>query len=188
MKQHNRNHKNARRKRKPRLRAKTRQLAPQTADQFFAMAKRSQDRWTHATNVVTKMRTNKASLRKASREFGISPQTVRRLVGAAIRKQRNGRYIARPKDRLLRVLVIPTSGGLREIALRDSRQATLLADYWTAVHIYLQTGDASALQKFQGKRIVDANGKRVRLLTDVAALDRLGNAGVLSFETIYAKR
>lgn len=134
------------------------------------------------------MRTGKASLNKASREFGINPQTVRRLVGSALRKQRNGRYAARPTDRLLRVLVIPILEGLREIALRDSRQATVLANYWIAVHIYLETGDAAELQKFKGKRIVDANGKRVPLLTDLAALDRLGNAGVLSFETIYAKR
>jgi hypothetical protein len=88
----------------------------------------------------------------------------------------------------LRVIVIPTSEGLREIATRDSREASNAAEYWNAVHRYLETGDASALQKLKVKRIVDATGKRVRLLLDLAELDRLGNAGVLSFETIYAKR
>jgi len=80
--------------------------------------------------------------------------------------------------------------GLREVATTDSRQAHVVSEYWIAVHRYLdpKTGDASALQTFKGKRIVDANGKRVSLLTDLAELDRLGNAGVLSFETIYAKR
>jgi len=71
--------------------------------------------------------------------------------------------------------------------VRDSRQASRLGKYWTAVERYRDTGDASALREFRGKYIVDTNGKRERLLTDLRALDRLGSAGVLSFETLYAK-
>jgi hypothetical protein len=88
---------------------------------------------------------------------------------------------------LLRALVIPTRKGLREIGIRDFHQASLLGKYWTAVERYRDTGDASALREFRGKYILDANGKRFRLLTDLRALDRLGSAGVLSFESLYAK-
>jgi hypothetical protein len=77
---------------------------------------------------------------------------------------------------------------LREIATRDSREASKAAEYWNALHRYLSTGDASAIRKFNGKYITDANGSKIRLLTDLKELDRQGNAGNLSFETIYAKR
>jgi hypothetical protein len=87
----------------------------------------------------------------------------------------------------LRVLVFPERKGLREVGIRDSRQASLLGEYWTAVERYRDTGDTSALREFRGKYIVDADGKRDGLLTDLRALDHLGSAGLLSFETLYAR-
>jgi len=133
------------------------------------------------------MRTDGASLPQAAKDYGVSHRQVQRFGGKALRKQKNGRYVAKVRDSLLRVLVILTLEGLREIAVIDSRQATLLADYWNAVQRYVETGDASALRKFGGKDITDADGKRVRLLTDLHELDRLGSAGVLSFESLYAR-
>jgi truncated hemoglobin YjbI len=84
-------------------------------------------------------------------------------------------------------MVILTQQGLQEIATTDSRQASLLGQYWTAVERYRDTGDASALREFRGKHIIDATGKRIALLTNLAALDHLGSAGVLSFESMYPK-
>ncbi len=136
------------------------------------------------------MRSDHASLREASREFALDPRVVARLGKSALRKRKNGQYAAKRTDRLLRILAIPTldeKGGNRQIAVRDSRQATILGRYWAAVQKYLQTGDSSALNKFRGKRITDASGKRVPLLTDLTELDRLGSAGVWSFESIYAQ-
>jgi anti-anti-sigma regulatory factor len=63
----------------------------------------------------------------------------------------------------------------------------VIGKYWNAVDRYRDTGDASALREFRGKHIIDANGKRIRLLTDLGELDRLGSAGLLSFETLYAR-
>jgi hypothetical protein len=82
--------------------------------------------------------------------------------------------------------VVPTHEGVGEIVTRDSRQASQLATYWIAVQKYLQTGDTSALSKFEGTNITDADGAQVPLLTDLEELDRLGSAGVLSFESLYA--
>lgn len=96
-------------------------------------------------------------------------------------------YLKRENKGLLRILLIPTPNGLEEIAVRDSRQATQLAKYWNAVQRYLQKGDESALRKFTSKRITDAKGRAVPLLTDTHELDRLGNAGILSFESLYAR-
>jgi hypothetical protein len=164
--------------------------APRTATQFFAKPKEFQDTWSSIAHVISKMRADRVSLREASREFDLDPSVVARLGKSALRKRKNGQYVAKRTDKLLRILAIPApeeKSGKREIAVRDSRQATILGRYWAAVQKYLQTGDSSALNKFRGKRITDASGKRVPLLTDLTELDRLGSAGVWSFESIYAQ-
>jgi len=159
---------------------------PRTAKEYFSKPERFQDRWNRVVHAVSRMRAG-ASLRQASREYGLDPRTVLRLAGPALRKTRSGRWVARVTDRLLRILVIPTTDGLREIALRDSRQASLLAGYWDAVQRYLQIGDASAIQEFDGVYITDADGAQFQLLTNLDELNRLGSAGVLSFESLYAR-
>jgi len=175
------------RRRKSTRRAKVRRLVPRTAKQFFKKSEQFQDLWNNAVGVVSKMRAVHTSLRRTSREFGISPHSVLRLVRSALQKRRNGAYSARASDHLLRVLLIPTKDGLREVTIRDSREASKLGEYWSAVRKYLQTGDDSDLQAFRKNKITDASGKRVRLLTDVTELNRLGSAGVLSFESIYSR-
>jgi hypothetical protein len=167
--------------------AKSGRLVPRTAEEFFALPEQLQDRWIRVANAISRVRADRVSLARASREFGLDPRTAMRLGRSGLRKRANGRYAARPSDRLLRVLVIPTGEGLREIALRDSRQASEVAEYSNGVQRYLQTGDSSALREFTGKYVTDAKGEKVLLLTDLEELDRLGNAGVLSFESLYAR-
>jgi hypothetical protein len=168
-------------------RSKKKQVRPRSIEEYFATSERFQDRWNRVAHVISKMRADGLSLRQASREFGIDSRTVLRLGGSAVRKRASGRYVAKASDQLLRVLAVPTDKGTREIALRGSKQASLLGRYWDAVQRYLQTGDASSLQTFRGKYLTDANGKRTELLTDPNELNRLGNAGVLSFESLYAR-
>lgn len=133
------------------------------------------------------MRSDRMSLREASREFGLDPRVVARLGKSGLRKRKNGQYVAKAGDRFLRILAVPTPNGVREVAIRDSRQATQLGKYWAAVQKYLQTGDALALAKFRRKHITDVTGKKIPLVLDTATLDQLGSAGVLSFESLYAK-
>jgi hypothetical protein len=171
---------------RPSTRVKSKSVPPRTAEEFFAMPENDQEIWKNVCQAVSEVRTG-ASLRQASRKFNLDPRMVQRRAPAAIRKLKNGRWVAKPNDHLLRVLVIPTRKGLSEIGTRDSSQASLLGQYWTAVERYRDTGDASALREFRGKYIIDANRKQHRLLTDLHVLDRLGSAGVLSFETLYAK-
>jgi hypothetical protein len=166
---------------------RTKNGGPQTARQYFSKPKRFQDTWDLVAQVISKMRSSRISLRKAAREFGIDPDQVINLGRLALRKQRNGRYSAKKTDRLLRVLGVLISEGKREIALRDSRQASVVGSHWDAVQRYLQTGDDSALRKFQRKKIIDASKKRHLLLTNLDELNRLGSAGVLSFESLYGR-
>jgi len=118
-------------------------------------------------------------------------RTIVRLAGSALRKLKDGRYVARAQDRLLRVIYVPDDtvpGGMREVATRDSRQATRVSHFWSTLHQYQSTGDATGLLAFRGTVVIDSAGKRVPLLTDLATLDRLGDAGAFSFESIYVSR
>jgi hypothetical protein len=171
-----------------RLRSVTRKkhaAQPRTAEQYFAKTRRFQNLWDRVVTVVSKIRGHKTSLQQAAREIGISPRTVLRWAGSALQKNARGRYTAKPSDQLLRVLMVPTPDGPSEIAIRGSRKAKEIGEYWNAVHRLLETGDESALQKFEGKFLTDVDGNRLPFLTDRTQLKRLGSAGVLSFESIY---
>ena len=159
---------------------------PTTARQYFLRSRKFQETWDSVAHVISKMRAERVSLRRASKEFGIDPDIVLKFGHSALRKQRNRNYIARKTDRLLRILSVVTPEGRREIAVRDSRQASLLGSYWAAVQRYLQTGDDSVLLKFKKTRVLDASGKHHQLLTDLKELLRQASAGVLSFESMYA--
>ena len=141
---------------------------------------------TKAGRVLTRMREG-ASLQKASREVGIDPRTVERLAGSSLKQKRSGRFVPRQADRLQREVRIPSADGMRDVTVPDSKQASLVGEYWNEVHAYLAKGDASGLGRFAKLHITDASGERVPFLVDRESLDELGNAGVLSFESIYAR-
>ena len=161
--------------------------ALRTTSQYLATPSRERKSLTNTAHVLSTMRTEGVSLRRAAQEHAISPQTVLRHAGPALRKTPSGKYKARASDKLLRVLITPQPGGLMEVVIRDSRSATILAEHSNAVQNFLQTGDGSELESFDGQYIIDAEGNRIYLLTDLDELERLGAAGVLSFESLYAK-
>jgi hypothetical protein len=163
------------------------QTAPRTAKQYFAMSRESQDLWDRIVQVPARMRSGNISLPKAARELGVRPYVVRDLAGAAFRKLPSGRYAPKATDRLLRILIIPSKMGLIEIALRDSRQASLIGEYWVAVDRYLGPANDPSIKKFRRMRIIDANGKRIRLLTDLDELMRQASAGNFRFESMYGR-
>jgi hypothetical protein len=161
--------------------------APRTAAQYRALPEKSKDTLDRVLSVISKMRGENISLTKASQEVGINSQTVKRWAGSALEKRGNGRIATKASDQLLRILKVPTEDGTRDVAVRGSRQATLLAKFWNSLHRYLETGDASALEKYRGRSVKDADGTSIPLPTDRAKLKRLGSASVLSFENLYAK-
>ena len=166
--------------------ARKRFVPPRSLEEFLALPERDQQLWGDIGQVTTEVRLG-ASLRQASLKFGVDPRTVQRLAKPALRKLKNGRWAAKKHDQLLRVLPLPGRQGLAEVGVLDSRQATVIGKYWNALDLYRDTGDASVLQQFKGEYITDVDGERVRLLTDLHELDRLASAGVLSFESLYAR-
>lgn len=168
-------------------RVKAKQRAPRTETQYTAKPEKFKETWDNVLATIAKMRRERVSLSQASREIGISPRTVTKWGKSALQKNKSGKYKVKQNDLLLRMVRIPSSDGMRDIAVRGSKQVTLLAEYSNALHRYLQTGDAVPLKKFAGKIIKDADGVEIPLLTDLSELNRLGSAGVLSFESIYAR-
>lgn len=168
-------------------RAKAKRVAPSTEAQYFAKPEKFKETWDRVLSAISKMRSDKVSLTQAAHDAGTSPRTVTKWGKSALRKKRSGKYAAKASDKLLRIVMIPTPEGMREIGVRESKQVSLLAEYWNALHRYLQTGDAKLLKTFQGKQIKDANGMDIPLSTALPVLNRLGSAGVLSFESLYAR-
>lgn len=161
--------------------------APRTLTWYEALRGRSQDAAQNAAQVVTRMREG-VSLKRSSAEFGIDPRSVVRFGGSALRQTESGRYVAKRSDNLLRKLVVNVYGGREAFVVRGSRAAHDLAERSAAQGYFVATGDDSKLRKLQGKRIYDASGREIPFLTDLNELERLGDAGVLSFESIYARR
>lgn len=161
--------------------------APKTLDDFFAQPEEFQADWESTLRVISKMRSEHLSLRRAAKQEAVNPRTVTRLAGRALKQRTNRSYAVTKTDSLLRVLQVPTPEGTREIAVRSSSYASTLGQYWSAVNKYIRTGDDSRLKNFTGKQIKDANGNKIPLVTDRKELERLGSAGVLTFENLYSR-
>lgn len=167
--------------------AKKRRRRPTSMAQYSKLSLVDQRRYDAALHVISSMRQKGASLSAAAREHGVTPKAVKDFAGSALRKTASGRYAAKGSDRLLRVLLIPGHSGPAEIAICDSRSVTVLGEYWNAVHLFLETGNDSELRRFRGKSVTTADGSRRALITNLDELERLGSAGVLSFESIYGR-
>jgi hypothetical protein len=76
--------------------------------------------------------------------------------------------------------------GVFAIAVRSPRNRSRIAQYFSALSTFFgPTGDPSALAEFEGESIV-VDGKRYAFVTDLDLLERLGYAGELEFEELYA--
>ena len=162
-------------------------IRPRTANQLSAMPERFQDAYQRMLVALNRLRQDHESLQQAAREAGSDPRTVKKLAGPALRKAKNGRYSATHGDQLLRVIKIPTPEGLREVGIRGSRRASAVGEYSAAVERFIVTGDRTRLSKFTGKGIPSDSGEIIPFITDTAVLKPLGNAGQISFESLYAR-
>jgi hypothetical protein len=138
-----------------------------------------------ALRVLSLMRSKQTSLTRAARETKTTPRTVIRHAGKAITKAESGRYRAKPSDRLARSLNFITTNGTVGITVRGSRLASTIAKYSNAVQRYLETGQTDELEPFVGKSI-QVGKTRYPFVTDTRLLNRLGRAGEVSFEDLYA--
>ena len=133
------------------------------------------------------MRNKGCSLTRAAREAHTTTETVRKYGRSALKRSKNGRYAAAASDRLTRRVWFLTQAGKVEVSVRGSRAASRVAEHSSAVHQYLKTGDSRLLDAFQGQ-VIRARNQTHFFLTDTEALERLANAGEVSFERLYVRR
>jgi hypothetical protein len=156
-------------------------------EQFLALPERTQDIVLAFPKAASLMREKDISASAAARALWISPRDFIDGGRSALRKLKNGQYVAKSNDHLFRPVIVVSSNGPIEVATRNFREASLAGQHSSAVERYLETGDDSALRRLPRNHIIDAEGNRVALLTDLDELDRLGNRGELSFESLYVR-
>ena len=133
-----------------------------------------------ALEAVGLMRREGLSLTRAASRADTTPAAVLRHAAPALVRSPGGRYRPTPADRLFRPLRALTTEGVVDLDLPDSRVATLIGRHWAAIRRFLDTGNETVLQEFQGQRV----GSFI-LETDPDVIEDLARRGELSFEDIY---
>ena len=133
------------------------------------------------------MRSKDYSLTRAAREAHTTPETVRKYGRSALTRSKNGRYAATSSDRMTRRVWMLTTNGKEEASFRGSKAASLVAQYMIAVDRFSTTGDTRPLAAFEGQ-VIRSGKKTFPFITDTEVLERLANAGEISFERLYVRR
>jgi hypothetical protein len=124
--------------------------------------------------VLSLMRRKGISLSEASGIVGVSPISVVQHTEALVKS--GNRWIARPLDRIERVMLINEAGKSNYIKINDSQLASLIGRYHAAVRKFLEKGDSSILKPFAGKEITDSFGRLHILDTDPTSLYEIHEA------------
>lgn len=137
-----------------------------------------------ALGVLSHARGSNQSLSRLARERKISVRSVLRATDGF--RKVGGRWKATKIDHISRIMKINENGRELFIETRDSRSASLIGKYHSAVREYLNTGNISVLDEFKGKRVKDSSGKYHTLETNPNALKEI-NARIEEpeFQDIY---
>ncbi len=125
------------------------------------------------------------SLSWAARRAGTTVDAVLRHAPEAVEQLPSGRYRVRPSDRGLRVMPVISAGIVyARVAIRGSRQASLVGEHLAAIGTYLATGDAKPLRRFAGKSVTgtlpEGGTHRFELEADPDAIAELAFTGELA--------
>jgi hypothetical protein len=112
--------------------------------------------------VLRKVR-NGQSLTEASKELHIRLETVIKNTGAFCKFK--GKWIAKSQDHISRIMSIYENGKQSWIEIRDSRTASRIGKYNSAVNEFLRAGNVKVLKPFR-KQFKDAKGKLHHFETD----------------------
>jgi hypothetical protein len=125
------------------------------------------------------------SLSWASQRAGTTVDAVVRHAPGAIERQPSGRYRVKPSDLSLRVMPVISAGVVyARVAIRGSRQASLVGQHLAAIAIFLETGDDAPLRRFAGRSVTgtlpEGDTHRFELETDVDVIAELAFGGELT--------
>jgi hypothetical protein len=146
---------------------------------------RSREARKHALEVLSMMRQGDVSLTAAAELVGTTRKTVLKYAGRALEKSPSGEWEAKPWDRIIRLVRFPTLTGSTVLPIKDSRSASKIARYWGAVDQFLREGVTEGLRAFKSE-VVQVDGIEYRFVTDPLTIERVGRAGEVQFEYMYA--
>jgi len=104
------------------------------------------------------------SLTSASKHVGLTKYDLLTYIRNALTKS-SGRWYPKQIDHIERAMQIYEKGEIKTIIVTNSRDASIIGEYFATVKKYLESGDPSVLKKFKKVVIIDAYGKKHRLET-----------------------
>ena len=141
---------------------------PVSARSWNTLSPREQLARERALEVLSHARRSGQSLSRLSREHRISAKAVLKATNSFDKVK--GRWKAKKIDKISRIMAINENGKELFIEVTDSRYATLIGKYHSAVKEYLDTGNTDVLTDFEGKRVRDSSGKWHTLETNPSAI------------------
>ena len=122
-----------------------------------------------ALEVLRRMRRG-VTLKKASKEVGLSIKSAKSHIGGVLYKKR-GKWLAKLEDTLQRCMVIyDKDKGKITITVKNSEDAASIGVYLSLVNIALNEGKERVFRRLSTKSIRDVFGKRYRFETNLNRL------------------
>ncbi len=118
----------------------------------------------------------------AERAEHTTHNTVDKWVGADLTRGPGGRVVATPSDRHSRGMDVLTVDGPQNLAVRSSRQRSLVSRHWSAIDAYVNHGELRPLRALEGQRVAGQ-----LLECDYDAIDEWARLGDLDIEDIYSE-
>ncbi len=118
----------------------------------------------YALKVLNLIRKNEP-LEDALKELDIDKQTLLKHLGNYLYKKGKN-WIAKKFDRIQRSMVIYEDGEIKSIVVTNSKDASIIGEYFNAVKQFLTSGDKESLKPFENIIIKDADGKKHKLETN----------------------
>lgn len=121
----------------------------------------------------------------AAGRAGSTLDAVARYAPGAIERLPNGRYRVKSADRELRIMPV-ISGGIvyPRVAIRGSRQASLVGEHLAAIGTYLGTADDRPLRRLEGRSVTgtlpDGRSYRFELETNPDEIAEIAFSGEMS--------
>lgn len=144
-----------------------------------ALLPHERETYEHKLELVRLLR-EKIPPRKAEKLAHSKIANSQKYLGSTIRRNRRGKIIVTPADRLYRRMTVISPDGTVTVEVRGSRAASLIGRHHNAVQDFIATRDPAVLRDFRGKSV---GGHE--LATDPTLLRRLGREGELDFPDVY---
>ena len=155
-----------------------------SAERYFeGLGVRGRSAYDKTLQALGLMRREGLSATQAAHKVGTTTGSLRKYAGEAV--ELSGRRIAvKAGDRMLRRMTVPTESGTVTAYIRDSREASLISRYWSAIRKYERTGDFSDVAALSGETIT-VQGRKLNLPTNQTLVDQMIRAGEMDIDDIY---